>query len=74
MPKISWNDLHARDGGTHVIVAKLPDKSDEETLRNGRAPQQLLERLFRKLPIRGRLSGFEANWSASDTVCLPRCR
>jgi hypothetical protein len=53
MPKVSWNDLLARDGDAHVIVAKLPDESDEETLRNGRAPQQLLERLFRKLPMRG---------------------
>jgi hypothetical protein len=53
MPKVPWNDLLPREGGAHVIAAKLPDQSDAETLRNCRAPQQLLERLFRKLPIRG---------------------
>src|SRR5215208_5044473 len=66
IPKVPWNDLLSPDGGAHVNVAKLPDQSDAETLPNGRAPQQLLERL---ITWRIRRSGYEGYWSASYTYC-----
>lgn len=53
MPKVAWTELMARFPDAHLLVASLPDSSDAEKLRSARSAQQLLERLFRKLPIAG---------------------
>jgi hypothetical protein len=53
MPKTTWKDLLTRSSDGHLLVASLPDSSNEEKLLSARAAQQLLERLFKKLPMRG---------------------
>ena len=53
MAKGAWNELLARHPEPHLVVAILPDSSDEGRLSNALSAVRLLVRLIRKLPIQG---------------------
>src|SRR5262245_52558581 len=53
MPKIAWNDFLERCPRAHVVIAAMPDASDEDRLSGGLATQRLLERLLKKLAFNG---------------------
>jgi len=51
--KVGWDDLVARFPEPYLVVAQLPDSSDEEALSDAQSAQKLMERLIRKLPTQG---------------------
>ena len=53
MVKATWNDLLARFPEPHLLVAVLPDSSEEESIFNAQSAQRLMVRLIRKLPAHG---------------------
>jgi hypothetical protein len=53
MAKVGWNDLLARCPNATLLIAVLPDSSEDERLFNAQSAQRLLLRLIRKLPIHG---------------------
>ena len=53
MLKASWTDLLSRFPEPHIVVASLPDASEEESMSNAQSAQRLLVRVIRKLPITG---------------------
>jgi hypothetical protein len=53
MVKATWNDLIARSPEPHLLVAVLPDASEEESIFNAQSAQRLMVRLIRKLPVHG---------------------
>ena len=53
MVKATWNDLLARSPEPHLLVAVLPDASEEESIFNAQSAQRLMVRLIRKLPVHG---------------------
>jgi hypothetical protein len=53
MAKAGWNDLLSRCPEADLLIAVLPDSSEEERLFNAQSAQRLLVRLIRKLPTQG---------------------
>jgi hypothetical protein len=53
MLKANWTDLLSRFPEPHIVVASLPDSSEEESMSNAQSAQRLLVRVIRKLPITG---------------------
>jgi len=53
MTKTGWTDLLARFPEPHILLAVLPDLSEEESVSNAQSAQRLLVRLIRKLPLLG---------------------
>ena len=53
MAKAGWCDLLARLPDPHIVVAALPDPTEEESVFNALSAQRLLVRLIRKLPTTG---------------------
>ena len=53
MVKAPWDDLLARYPEPHVLVAVLPNSSEEETIFGAQSAQRLMVRLIRKLPAHG---------------------
>src|SRR5690348_2094008 len=53
MPKVSWSEMLSHGDAAHIVAAILPDEPKEEKVSNALASLQLLERLFRKMPVRG---------------------
>ena len=53
MAKAGWSDLLSRYPEAHLLIAVLPDSSEEERLFNAQSAQRLLVRLIRKLRTQG---------------------
>ena len=53
MTQAGWTDLMARFPEPHLVVAALPDLSEEESVANAQSAQRLLVRFIKKLPTKG---------------------
>lgn len=53
MTKTGWTDLLARCPEPHILLAALPDLSEEDSVSSAQSAQRLLVRLIKKLPTLG---------------------
>ncbi len=51
--KAGWDDLVAHFPEPYLVVAQLPDSSEEAALVSAQSAQKLMVRLIRKLPTQG---------------------
>jgi len=51
--KAGWDDLVAQFPDPYLVVAQIPDSSEDDVLLNAHSARKLMVRLIRKLPTQG---------------------